>query len=298
MVADPNGGAMATAMAPASDLRTLKPNGMALGPLDNAGVFCGLPTAACTPAQIANIGLYVTDLTEKYVRVITLPERDPNLQVVGIVAATGDGRGANGTAGFIGSNLYVSGNRATQFFDVTVCPSVGFTTPPAVPACGMASVPAPVGVFVAGTATDPVRKLVYQSDSPGGAGAAILRYDASHDVYVKFLDGTLGADLNGVVHCELNGNGCIVGPRAGSFLDGGTLPGPLGSPVIIATGPAGSGIGATRPWDSGNHPTLATKFGFAFGLGVGPSGELIITEDPSAGARSGRGTMWTVPFTG
>jgi hypothetical protein len=31
-------------------------------------------------------------------------------------------------------------------------------------------------------------------------------------------------------------------------------------------------------------------------LATDPSGNLVITEDPSAGARSGRGTMWTVPF--
>jgi hypothetical protein len=51
-----------------------------------------------------------------------------------------------------------------------------------------------------------------------------------------------------------------------------------------------------RPWDTVNHPTTATGFSFAFGLGVDPSGNLAITEDPSAGARSGRGTMWIVPF--
>jgi hypothetical protein len=39
-----------------------------------------------------------------------------------------------------------------------------------------------------------------------------------------------------------------------------------------------------------------TGFAFAFGLAVGPNGDLIITEDPSAGARSARGTMWDVPF--
>ncbi|HEY0520485.1 MAG TPA: IPT/TIG domain-containing protein, partial [Ilumatobacteraceae bacterium] len=149
MVPDPiDGVTMATGMAPLADVRTLKPNGMALGPLDGSGVFCGLPTATCTTAAKNAIGLYVTDLTEKYVRVITKPDGDPRNQTVGLVAATGDGRGANGTAGFIGNNLYVSGNRATQFFDVTLCPSVGASAPPATPACGMASVPSPAGVFV------------------------------------------------------------------------------------------------------------------------------------------------------
>jgi len=310
MVPDPlDGVTMATGMAPLSDVRTLKPNGMALGPLDSNGVFCGLAAAACTPTQTHVIGLYVTDLTDKYVRVVTSPDGDPRNQTIGLVAATGDGRGANGTAGFIGNNLYVSGNRATQFFDVTLCPPTFGVAPPPAPVCGMASVPSPTGVFVAGTATDPVRKLVYQSNSPGGAAASLLRYDASHDVYVPFADGAwnnpasgISVDLNGVVHCEAGGfnnnagNGCAVGQKAGNLLDGGTLPGKVGDNVVVATGPPG--VGAVRPWDTANRPTTATRFSFAFGLQVGPAGELIVTEDPSAGARSARGTMWQVPFTG
>src|SRR5512140_1718400 len=111
MVADPiDGITLATAMTPLADVRTLKPNGMALGPLNADG---SLNTAS--PA----FGLYVTDLTEKYVRVITNPGGDPRTQTINIVAATGDGRGANGTQGFIGNDLYISGNRAVQFFDVT-----------------------------------------------------------------------------------------------------------------------------------------------------------------------------------
>lgn len=317
MVADPNspgitldaaGNAIndqfATPMAPASDLRTLKPNGMALGPLNAVGVFCGVSTAGCSVAQNNAIGLYVTDLVEKYVRVISNPDASPRTQAVDLVAATGDGRGANGTQGFIGNYLYISGNRATQFFDVLQCPKQGFTPPGILPVCGMASVPAPVGVFVSGTAVDPVHKLVYQSNSPGATAATLLRYDASHDVYQQFNAGSLPVDLNGVVHCELltvvPTNRCSVGPTAGAFVgSGGTLPGPLGSPIVVATGPAGPpAIGAVRPWDLGNHPTLLAKFSFAFGIAVGPSSELIITEDPSAGARSARGSMWTVPFTG
>ncbi|HEY0520541.1 MAG TPA: hypothetical protein VGC84_13685, partial [Ilumatobacteraceae bacterium] len=110
------------------------------------------------------------------------------------------------------------------------------------------------------------------------------------------------ADLNGVVHCEANGFnnnagiGCVVGPTAGNYLNGGTLPGAVGDAVVVATGPGT--VGATRPWDTVNHPTTATRFSFAFGLAVGPGGELIITEDPSAGARSARGTMWSAAFIG
>jgi hypothetical protein len=180
----------------------------------------------------------------------------------------------------------------------------------------MASVNAPAGVFVAGAAVDPIRKLVYESNSPGGAASAILRYDASHDVYVPFADGTWNVpgsgvvvDLNGVVHCEAGtfgtnpfnpGNGCVVGPVAGGLVNGGNLPAPG-----TANGTVWCALGCQRPWDQGFHPTggvapgapVPSSFSFAFGLAVAPNGDLIITEDPSAGARSARGTLWTVPFT-
>jgi hypothetical protein len=282
LVADPiDGATMATAMTPLADVRTLKPNGMALGPLDAVGNLC---TAATCPG--ATVGLYVTDLVDKYVRVISNPDGDPRTQTISLVAATGDGRGSNGTQGFIGRNLYISGNRATQFVDVTQCPLPGGTV------CGMASVPAPTGIFVSGTTTDPVNGFVYVSNSPGGANANILRYNAKHDVYVAFPEGFYVPDANGVVTCLA----CTMGANASNFVSGGVLPGPYGAPVPIATGPAP--IGGTRPWDTVNRPTLNATFSFAFGLAVGPSGELVITEDPSAGARSSRGTMWVVPFTG
>ena len=268
MVPDPLGLAMATAMAPLADLRTLKPNGMALGP---------------------DFNLYITDLVEKNVRKLTNPGGDPRLQVVSIVAETGDGKGANGTQGFIGNRLYISGNRATQFFDITAsCPIQnpnGTTTP-----CGMASVPAPTGIFVAGTAVDEPHKLVYISSSPGGANATVYRYDASKDVYVAFPAGSVAPDANGVVTCPA----CTVGSQALIYITGGTFP-TAGSPNATVY----CALTCTRPFDLGSHPGgpgSATTFAFVFGLAIGPSGTLVITEDPSAGARAGRGTMWTVPF--
>ena len=321
MVPDPlDGITLATAMAPLVDQRTLKPNGMALGPLNPDGT---LNTAS------PNFGLYVTDLVERYVRLVTNPDGDPRTQNITIAAATGDGRGANGTQGFIGNSLYISGNRATQFIDVSLLAPAGVGVGPAAgqcpiqpngvapipnPPCGMASVPAPTGVFVAGTAVDPVRKLVYISNSPGAAASLIYRYDASHDLYRPFLDGawlTPGSgvviDLNNVVHCEVGtfganpfspGIGCLLGPAAGQILTGGNLPGPA-----TPNGTVVCALTCQRPWDQANHPTaaamtapVASTFAFAFGMAVGPNGELIITEDPSAGARSGRGTMWSVPF--
>jgi hypothetical protein len=286
MVPDPfDGVTMATAMTPLADVRTLKPNGMALGPDGN---------------------LYVSDLTEPNIRRITNPNGDPRTQVISIVAATGDSRGANGTQGFIGNLLYISGNRATQFFDVTRCPIVnpnGTLT-----ACGMASVPAPTGIFVAGSATDDSAtrgKFVYMSSSPGGANAVIYRYDASQDVYVPFPAGSVAPDLNGVVTCP----SCTVGAQAKIFASGGVLPAPASADgqvwcAVPSAASAGSPAttGCQRPWDQANHPTanlsapVPATFAFVFGLSVGPDGTLVITEDPSAGARSGRGTMWTVPY--
>jgi hypothetical protein len=271
MIADPNGGALATAMTPLADVRTLKPNGMALGPDGN---------------------LYVTDLVEPNVRQITNPNGDPRTQAITIVAVTGDKRGANGTQGFIGNLLYISGNRATQFFDVTQCPIVSAT---GTTACGMASVPAPSGIFVAGTATDAPHKRVYLSNSPGGAGAGIYRYDASNDVYVPFAAGSVTPDAFGVVTCP----SCTVGSQALLYITGGVLPAP-GTPNATVT----CALTCQRPWDQTNHPTagiaagqgVPTGFSFTFGLATDPNGVLAITEDPSAGARSGRGTMWTVPF--
>ncbi|HEY3312321.1 MAG TPA: IPT/TIG domain-containing protein [Anaerolineales bacterium] len=271
MVPDPlDGITMATAMTPLADVRTLKPNGMALGPDGN---------------------LYVTDLVEKNVRQITNPNGDPRTQVITIVAETGDGRGANGTQGFIGNLLYISGNRAAQFFDITQCPLAGGIH------CGMASVPAPTGVFVAGSATDThtdpvtgnVYKFVYISSSPGAANATIYRYDASKDVYVPFAAGSVLPDAFGVVTCPA----CTVGAQAAPYITGGILPA-AGAPNATVY----CALTCTRPWDFGNHPTQGgtVSFAFAFGLATDPSGTLVITEDPTAGARSGRGTMWTVPF--
>ena len=244
----------ATGMAPLADLRTLKPNGMALGPLDAKG------------QPVANASLYVTDLTEANVRQITNPDGDTRTQAVNIVAQTGDGRGANGTSGFIGNRLFISENRGTAYIDVTAACTLTNNC-----ATQKVALDAPAaGVFVAGTATDPANGYVYVSDSPGGANATIYRFNAN----------TITAANP-------------AGSPAPVFVTGGTLPA-AGSPnatVFCSTT-------CQRPWDFGNHPVQGgpVGFSFAFGLAVGPTGDLVITEDPSAGNRSGRGTMWTVPF--
>jgi IPT/TIG domain len=244
----------ATGMAPLADLRTLKPNGMALGPLDANG------------QPVANAQLYVSDLTEMNIRSISNPAGDTRTQVVSIVAQTGDARGANGTMGFIGNKLFVSENRGTAYFDVTApCTTTNNCATQKVALNAPAA-----GVFVAGTATDPAHGYVYVSDSPGGANATIYRFNA---------------------------NTITVANPAGSpapvYLTGGTLP-TAGSPnatVFCSTT-------CQRPWDFANHPTQGgpAGFSFAFGLAVGPTGDLVVTEDPSAGNRSGRGTIWLAPF--
>jgi hypothetical protein len=225
------------AMIPLADVRTLKPNGM---------VLCA-----------ADGNLYVSDLTEPNIRKVTGPHGDPRLQTVSIVAVTGDGRGANGTMGVIGTKIYVSENRAATWFDVTSPCALGLTGIP----CTTTPIPLTPGVFIAGVAADSVNNFVYAADSPGAGNATIWRY----------------SPVTGVVT---------------TYLTGGTLPA-AGTPNATVW----CSTTCTRPWDSSLIPGGFGTFSFAFGIVVDPTnGNLMITEDVTAGQRSGRGKAWVAPL--
>ena len=236
------------AMIPLANVRTLKPNGMALG----------------TSPDGSTLSLYITDLTEANIRRLDGPEGDPRLQTLTIIGQTGDGRGANGTISFLGNKLYVSENRQASWLDVTRCTDNNVTlcstaatsaSSIAVPAL-TGSVPLPNGVFIAGVTTDSIHNLIYAADSPGGTGATIWRYNP------------------------------ITNTTAVAYLQGGTAPNP-GATFPCATT-------CTRPTDGF---TTSTAFSFAFGLVTDPgNGNLFITEDATAGNRSGRGRAWISPF--
>ena len=121
------------------------------------------------------------------------------------------------------------------------------------------TVPLAPGVFIAGVATDPVHNLVYAADSPGGSAATIWRWNPATSAVV---------------------------PTSTVYLQGGTPPNP--GPTFACA------LTCTRPTDS---LATSTAFSFTFGLVVDPAnGNLMITEDATAGNRSGRGRAWVSPF--
>ena len=250
----------------------LKPNGMALGPDGN---------------------LYVGDLIDGIIRRIVNPAGDTRTQRVDDVAVTqsqkggATARGINGTVAFVGSRLFLPENNGASYVDINADGSGTWATgSTALAACDpfvLSSCPAstllafqqvPSAIFIAGVAADPTRGQVYISSSPGGAAATVFRFDA----------GSITADrpggLPGVVYVT-------TGRVPTSDL--------AGAPNPAAT--VWCSLTCTRPADPGLIPGGTTGFSFAQGLATDPSdGRLYVAEDVTAGARGGRGHVWSVPY--
>jgi hypothetical protein len=243
------------------------PVGMAPGLLDNLKTnSLALDTATDT--------LYVGDLVDGNIRRIVGIGGDPRTQTVDIVAVTqvqgkvggvATGRGINGTMALLDGKLYLPENNAATYIDVAACPTA--TGPCNTIPLDFLQTPAPV--FVAGVAADPTNKFIYISESPGTANATIYRFDAT----------TITAAKPG-------------GSAAPVYVTAGRVPA-AGTPEAVTY----CTTTCTRPNDPGLTPGGTTGFPFAQGLYVDPNtAKLFVTEDASAGARSGRGHAWEVPF--
>lgn len=223
--------------------------------------------------------LYVGDLVDGNIRRINGIKGDPRSQSVDVIATTqpqktaggAAGRGINGTMALLGDHLYLPENNAATYVDVTA-PCANPTVTPNPAPCATTEVSFLVTtapVFVAGVAADPDHRYVYISQSPGTANATIYRFD----------DRTITAANPG-------GSAGIV------YVTKGQVP--------AATSPEATvycSLTCTRPADPALAPGSTTGFPFAQGLYVDPNtSKLYVTEDGSAGARSGRGHAWEVPY--
>ncbi|MDQ1633062.1 MAG: hypothetical protein QOC80_3034 [Frankiaceae bacterium] len=245
------------AMAPGGPMVNQKPNGMALDPVNDA--------------------LYVGDLVDGTIHRVNGISGDPRQQTVDSVGVTqnqnGNGtlsRGINGTMSLLDGKLYLPENNAATYIDTTQpCAAVGTSTP-----CVSTPIKFLDGsgtkAFVAGVATDPVKHLLYISVSPGGANATVYRWDPT------------------TVTPANPGGGAGI-----SYVSGGKAPTNLGTPAAVECATS-----CTRPTDPTWTPGGPTNFAFAQGLFIDPNNStLYITEDASAGTRSGRGNVWSVLFT-
>jgi len=223
--------------------------------------------------------LYVGDLVDGNIRRINGVKGDPRSQTVDIIATTQPqkvgggavGRGINGTMALLGNHLYLPENNAATYVDVTA-PCANPTVSPNPAPCSTTELnflntPAPV--FVAGVATDPAHGYVYISESPGAANATIYRFDDST-----------------ITNANPGGSAGIV------YVTQGRVPA-AGTPDATVY----CSLTCTRPADPALTPGGTTGFPFAQGLYVDPNtSKLFVTEDATAGARSGRGHAWEVPF--
>ena len=248
------------------------PVAMAPGLMDN------LKTNSLVLDPVKDV-LYVGDLVDGNIRRINGANGDPRSQTVDIIATTQPqkvgggavGRGINGTMALLGNHLYLPENNAATYVDVTA-PCANPTVSPNPAPCLTTTVnflntPAPV--FVAGVATDPTHGFVYISESPGAANATIYRFDDST-----------------ITNANPGGSAGIV------YVTQGRVPA-AGTPDATVY----CSLTCTRPADPALTPGGTTGFPFAQGLYVDPNtSKLFVTEDGTAGARSGRGHAWVVPF--
>ena len=248
------------------------PVGMAPGLMDN------LKTNSLALDQ-AHDALYVGDLVDGNIRRINGIQGDPRSQTVDVVATTqaqsvggaAVGRGINGTMALLGNRIFLPENNAATYFDITAACANPTVTPNPAP-CQTTTVnflPTPAPVFVAGVGADAKHNVVYISQSPGAANATVYRFDAS----------TITAAAPG-------GSAGIV------YVTSGRVPA-AGTPEATVY----CSLTCTRPADPALTPGGTTGFPFAQGVYVDPtSSDIYITEDSSAGARSGRGHAWMVPY--
>lgn len=243
------------------------------------GLMANLKTNSMVLDPVKDVA-YVGDLVDGNIRRINGIGGDPRLQSVDIIAQTqpqntaggAAGRGINGTMALLGNRLYLPENNAATFVDVTAACANPVVNPNPAP-CATTTVnflTSAVPVFVAGIATDATHGLVYISASPGAANAVIYRFDPA-TITAANPGGTPG----------------VV------YVTGGKVP-TAGTPdaTVYCT------TTCTRPVDPALTPGGVTGFPFAQGLYVDPNNSaLFVTEDATAGARSGRGHAWVVPFT-
>ncbi|MGA8979094.1 MAG: IPT/TIG domain-containing protein [Pedococcus sp.] len=248
------------------------PVGMAPGLMEN------LKTNALALDQ-AHDALYVGDLVDGNIRRIKGIQGDPRSQTVDVVATTqaqkvgggAAGRGINGTMALLGNRIFLPENNAATYFDTTSACANPTVDPNPAP-CQTTTIDflaTPAPVFIAGVAADAKHDVVYISESPGTANATVYRFDAS----------TITAATPG-------GSAGIV------YVTSGKVPA-AGTPEATVY----CSLTCTRPADPALTPGGTTGFPFAQGVYVDPnSSDLYVTEDVTAGARSGRGHAWVVPY--
>ncbi len=248
------------------------PVGMAPGLMDN------LKTNSLALDPVKDV-LYVGDLVDGNIRRINGIKGDPRSQSVDIIATTqpqkvgggAAGRGINGTIALLGDRLYLPENNAATYVDVTA-PCANPTVSPNPAPCSTTEISflnTPSPVFVAGVAADAAHRYVYISQSPGTANATVYRFDD-----------------RSITNANPGGSAGIV------YVTQGRVPA-AGTPEATVY----CSLTCTRPADPALTAGGTTGFPFAQGLFVDPNtSKLYVTEDGTAGARSGRGHAWEVPF--